>query len=139
MFERCIYFNTNALTRKLNVHWERAFARYDLAPSHGYLVRLILEKPGISQQSITQELQLEKSTITRFLTVLEKRAFIIRKPSDADPRQNVIFPTKKALKLEAELTQLGDELYKDMCAAIGAENVKTFVNLTRTINQRLSA
>ncbi len=31
MFERCMYFNTNALARKLNERWNKAFAKDALA------------------------------------------------------------------------------------------------------------
>ena len=137
MFERCIYFNTNALTRKLNARWEQAFSRYDLTPSHGYLLRVVLEKPGLSQQAISTELRLEKSTVTRFLTQLEARGFVVRKTSQNDPRQNEIFPTAKTLTLKKDLDALGDTLYEQMCTALGENNVKNFVTLARSINSQI--
>lgn len=134
MFERCLYFNTNALTRTLNAQWDQAFARYDLVPSHAYLLRIVLEKPGLSQQDIANELQLEKSTIARFLAQLEARDLIVRRVSDTDTRQNAVFPTKQALALESGLSELGNELYARMCKAIGTDNVKVFVEMAREIN-----
>ena len=134
MFERCIYFNTNALSRSLNKYWEQAFKKYDLVPSHGYLLRLVLEKPGLCQQEISNELLLEKSTITRFLAVLETRGFIMREAAQHDPRQNAVFPTEQAKALHQDLQDLGDELYAHMCSKVGKANLKSFVTLTRTIN-----
>jgi len=52
IFSRCMYFNSNALSRKLNAHWHKAFAQFDLPPSHGYLLRLVLSSPGLSQSKM---------------------------------------------------------------------------------------
>ena len=86
MFERCIYFNTNALARKLNALWDEGFAEFGLTPSQGYLLRLVLANPGMTQQSISQELQLNKSTVTRFVNQLEKKSLLQRTSSEGDQR-----------------------------------------------------
>ena len=137
MFERCIYFNTHALARKLNALWDEGFARFDLTPSQGYLLRLVLAQPGLTQQSLSRELQLNKSTVTRFVNQLEKKGLLIRAASDGDLRENVILPTEKALKAQANLESLGDTLYQNMCDSLGKQNVKTFVESVRVLNQKL--
>ena len=131
MFERCLYFNANALARRLNAKWDAAFAPLNLAPSHGYLLRLVLEKPGLSQQSIADELHLEKSTIARFVSKLEDRGLLERRPAQGSLRDNAIFPTDDAIKLKRPLQQLGDDLYADMTDAIGARNLKALVAALR--------
>ncbi|MCF6193385.1 MAG: MarR family transcriptional regulator, partial [Kangiellaceae bacterium] len=67
MFDRCLYFNTNHLARTVGKIWQEAFEEVGLAPAHAYLLRLVLEQPGIAQSKISAELHLEKSTITRFI------------------------------------------------------------------------
>lgn len=137
MFERCLYFNTNALARKLNARWERAFAEFDLSPSHGYLLRVVLETPGLSQREISEELGLEKSTVARFVGKLEKRRLLSRRISAEDQREKTVMPTAKARALYADLEALGDELYQSMCAVVGKRNVNTFVSTIRDISNRL--
>lgn len=127
MFERCIYFNTNVLARKLNARWATAFARFNLPPSQGYMLRLVLEQPGLSQHAIGGELQLEKSTVTRFISELELKGLVKRHISSDNNREKIIKPTKKAAKIQTELNALGDELYELMCEAIGEKNMKAFV------------
>ena len=137
MFERCIYFNTNALARRLNERWDTAFARFGLAPSHGYLLRLVLERPRLSQQAIASELRLEKSTVARFLDELEKRGLVERRRSGRDPRQNEIVPAPAARRMQKDLEALGDELYAEMCKSIGSAEVKAFVKSARAIADSL--
>lgn len=137
MFERCLYFNANALARKLNTLWETAFARYDLAPSHGYLLRLVLAEPGLHQQAIAAELRLDKSTVARFITQLEKKDLLVRQPSSKDQRGNIILPTKTALALQGELEALGAELYTTVCQTLGKENMARFVTDIREVTEKL--
>ncbi len=52
MFEQCLYFNLNALTRRINRMWNDAFASMELSPAHAYLLRLVLDEPGLSPKQI---------------------------------------------------------------------------------------
>lgn len=137
MFERCLYFNTNSLTRKLNSIWEKAFAEFDLPPSHAYLLRLVLEHPGLTQQKLAEELRLNKSTVTRFISALEKKQLLIREGSSTDQRQRVVSPSLKALAIQNELQVLGGELYASMCEKLGRENVEEFVKTARLLHEKL--
>lgn len=134
MFERCLYFNINALTRTINRIWDEAFAEFNLSPSHAYLLRLVLTTPGLTPKQISLELKLEKSTVTRFLDALSKKGFIVRKSgTSGDAREQGIFPTKKSEKITTQLEHKGDELYQKMLKKIGKTELTTLVkNLRKT-------
>ncbi len=132
MFDRCLYFNINALTRVVNKKWAEAFAAFDLSPAHGYLLRVVLAKPGISQKELASELRLEKSTITRFVDSLEKRGLVARTKGVApDGRAQNIHPTAAAKKIHASLESLGDELYRTMVSKIGKDRLESLVGQLR--------
>ena len=137
MFERCLYFNTNTLARKLNSRWEKAFASFDLPPSHAYLLRLVIECPGLNQQQLANELQLNKSTVTRFVAALERKKLLIRKVTSEDQREHSIWPSRKATAIQLKLEQVGSELYSSLCATLGRENLEYFVKTARQINDQL--
>ena len=139
MFERCLYFNVNALTRKVNRIWDDAFAKFGLSPAHAYLLRLVLSTPGLSPKQISLELKLDKSTITRFLDALETKAMIARKAGmSGDAREQGIYPTKKAEKIAVNLEQTGNELYQEMLKSIGDSELKSLVNDLREAKDRVS-
>lgn len=136
MFDRCLYFNINALTRLVNKKWIEAFAQFELSPAHGYMLRVVLSKPGITQKELAQELKLEKSTVTRFVDALQKKALISRKTSDFDSREQNIHPTHRALQIHDSLEGLGDDLYQTMVSTIGKEQLSTLVSkLQETANK----
>lgn len=135
MFDRCLYFNLNALTRKVNKIWEKAFAEFDLSPSHAYLLRAVLAQPRMSQQAIATELNLEKSTITRFIDHLSKRGFLKRNKSG---REQFITPTQKSLDLFDSLEKQGEQLYQKMSQTIGQESLDSMVSELRNTSKKLT-
>lgn len=138
MFERCLYFNVNALARAVNRIWDEAFAEFDLSPSHAYLLRLVLAEPGLTPKQISQELKLEKSTITRFLHVLAEKNLINRKSSNSgDAREQGIYPTRKAQNIASQLEDKGNELYRKMTDNIGKTKLVDLVGELRNTESQL--
>ena len=137
MFDRCLYFNTNALARKLNARWDKAFAHTGLSPAHAYLVRLVLQRPGIAQRDIATALHLEKSTVSRFLQHLEKEGWISRRAARPAAKEKRVYPEQRALALEHKLTALGDALYDQMRAALGKDELDTLVKTLRKVEHMI--
>lgn len=138
MFERCLYFNVNALTRVVNHVWDDAFAEFNLSPSHAYLLRLALSQPGLTPKQIGLELKLEKSTITRFLNSLESKGFIRRKKCiSGDAREQGIYPTKKSQQISKQLENKGDQLYNTMLNSIGKKELTSLVSTLRSTETQL--
>lgn len=135
MFERCLYFNLNALVRKVDKIWENAFADLGLSPAHAYLLRLVLTQPSITQKGIAQELRLEKSTVTRFIDALAEKGYLRRTRVGREQR---IAPTAAARRLETQLNAQGDALYAKMTKAIGTTNLVDLVRRLREASDQLS-
>lgn len=132
MFERCLYFNINALTRAVNRIWGEAFDEFGLSPSHAYLLRLVLSSPGLSPKQISKELKLEKSTITRFLDSLQKKGFLRReKGVSVDAREQAIYPTIKSEKIAVKLEEKGNSLYQKIIKNIGKNELTDLVGELR--------
>lgn len=134
MYERCLYFNLNALTRRVNKIWDQAFQEFGLSPAHAYLLRLVLESPGIAQQTIANELKLEKSTVARFVEVLEKKDFLFRKKSG---REQLVYPTRAAESINGSLAEQCDKLYQKMIKSLGKTNMTGLVEDLRSTGNKL--
>ena len=72
-FDQCLYFNLAALNRKITKIWEQEFGKLDLSPSHGYVLAAIAEMPEISHKTLSELMELDPSTMTRFLDKLESK------------------------------------------------------------------
>ena len=139
MFERCLYFNVNALARAVNRIWDQAFKEFGLSPAHAYLMRLVLAEPGVSQKAIAEELKLEKSTITRFVDSLQEKGLLKRsKTGVQDSREQRVFATEKAKRMHAALEKKGDELYQTMCKKLGKNEIRSLVVQLREAGKTLA-
>lgn len=138
MFERCLYFNLNSLTRKVNRVWDQAFAEFDLSPAHAYLLRLVLAEPGLNQKQLADQLNLNKSTITRFIDALETKALVKRKKSmTKDAREQIIIASQKAEKIHQQLEDSGDALYQKMQEKLGHEALTQLVQQLKSSTKKL--
>jgi len=70
-----------------------------------YLITLY-HHPGISQEELAKHLNVNKSSVTRQLSALEEKGYIIRKPNPDDRRSMLVYPTEKALALQERMRQV---------------------------------
>jgi len=132
MFEECLYFNTNALARTVTRIWTEAYRPFDLSPPHAFLLRVVLAKPGLMPRELAVELNLSRSTVTRFLDSLEGRGLLARKSATQDGREVQVYPTKTAKSIHESLDETGGNLTKLMEEMFGQGDLsKTVAKLRR--------
>lgn len=137
MFEKCIYFNTNALVRQINKIWDEAFKPLGLSPSHAYVLRVVLEQPGVSMKHVSEELELAPSTVTRFIDSLINKQLLTRELDNDDKRGTRIYPTSKAKKIHKKLESTGQELYTRMNKILGKKDFAELVTDIRVVRNKL--
>ena len=95
-----------------------------MSPSHAYLLKLVIEEPGIQAGQVAEQLQLTPSTITRLIEKLEEKKLVFR---SAEGKLTNVFPTQKAKDMKPQLKQCIDEFYEKTVKILGKEESKTFV------------
>lgn len=103
MFDHCLYFNTTALARLLEREWTQAFKPLGLTPSQGFMLRVVLAKPGLLQNELATTLAISRPTATRTLDGLQKLALVERRSTASDGREFAIHPSAAALHMKDEL------------------------------------
>ncbi len=137
MFEECLYFNSNALARTVTRIWAEAYRPLELSPPHAFLLRVVLAKPGLLPRELADELNLSRSTITRFLDSLEKRDLLIRRPTERDGRELQVYPTKAAKDIHQELDLTGGTLTQLMGEIVGQDDLSKTVAKLREVQKIL--
>ena len=137
MFEECIYFNSNALARTVSRIWTEAYQQFNLSPPHAFLLRVVLAKPGLFPRELAEELNLSRSTITRFLDGLEKRGLLVRKPAEKDGRGLQVYPTRTAKEIHQKLDDIGGRLTKLMAEIVGKDELTQTVAKLRQVQKSL--
>jgi DNA-binding MarR family transcriptional regulator len=121
MFEQCLYFNTTALARVLEREWSAAFKPFGLTPSQGFMLRAVLQQPGMLPSELARTLVIQRPTATRALDGLQKLGLIERRAGGADGREQAIHPTGAARAVEAALNAASAGVTRRLKKTLGVE------------------
>ena len=123
-FSQCLYFSSNALARKIEKLAQESWDKVNLSPSHAYLLMLTLENPGIQPKAISEQLQLQPSTVTRLLEKLEQKKLVVR---TSEGKLTNVYPTPKAKELWPQMQECISEFNQNCELTIGEMDTKNLV------------
>lgn len=131
-----MYFASNALARKMEKLAVNSWSRVDLSPSHGYLLMLVIEEPGIQPGALANQLQLQPSTITRLIEKLESRKLVVR---TAEGKQTNVYPTPKGRDLLPKLKECVNDFYQHYVSILGKDESSRLVQNMLRVTDKLEA
>jgi len=137
VFDSCLYFNTTALARLLEREWSDAFARHRLTPAQAFMLRLVLDRPGLLQRELADELTISPPTATRALHGLEAKRLIERRASANDGREWAIHPRPKAVAIKDDLNASSAAVTARLKKRLGAGTFQDTVGQLRGIRAAL--
>lgn len=114
----CLFFTANRLSRSITKMAEEEFAVTGLTPMYGYLIRLVIGTPGISQKELSEKLCITASTLTRFIDKLENKQLVERK---VQGKTVLVYPTPKGQELEDSIREASRNLRLRYEAILGKE------------------
>ncbi len=134
MFKNCLYFNLNVLFREINRIWEEEFAKIGLSPSHGYLLNIVLSRPGITQKGVADTMRLKPSTISRFIDSLVVKGYLLRQQ---EGKGSLLYPTGRAASMQYELETIIKNLNEGIVQQTSKEETKELLNKLLDYYQKL--
>jgi len=134
-YSKCLYFTANALARKVERLAITSWKPVNLSPSHGYLLMMVLDMPGIQPGGIADEMQLTPSTITRLIEKLEAASLLVR---TTEGKITNIYPTPKAKTLYPAMKQCVADFSKAYAAIISEKECSEIVESMNLLNDKLS-
>jgi DNA-binding MarR family transcriptional regulator len=137
MFDHCLYFNTTALARALEREWASAFKPFGLTPSQAFMLRVVLEQPGLLQNEVASILSISRSTATRTLDGLQKQMLVERRTTERDGREFAIHPTAAARTMKAALNTAGGEVTARLKKQLGSRHFSDTVGKVKSTRSSL--
>lgn len=120
MFDHCLYFNTTALARLLEREWTQAFKPFGLTPAQAFMLRVVLDKPGLLQSELAATLAISRSTATRTLDGLQALELVARQSTGKDGREAAIVPTAQALAQRDAINAASADVTRRLKKELGA-------------------
>ena len=82
---------------------EKELADTGLSGCHTPYLTALYRRPGLSQEEMARELNVNKSSVTRQLAILEEKGYVERRGDPKDKRSLLIYPTEKSLSLQERI------------------------------------
>jgi DNA-binding MarR family transcriptional regulator len=138
MFDHCLYFNTTALARALEREWTLAFKPFGLTPSQAFMLRVVLDKPGLLQGELAREMAIARPTATRTLDGLQKLKLVERRGTPADGREYAIHPLDAAAAIKDDLNAASAKVTRRLKKALGASHFDDTVVMVKKVRATLT-
>ena len=133
-YSQCLYFSSGSLARKVEKLAQESWKPVGLAPSHGYLLMMVIDDPGIQPGVLANELQLQPSTITRLIEKLEEKKLVVR---IAEGKATNVYPTSKAKQLNSKLRECVSHFYAAHATILGREECSKMVRNMNKLADKL--
>ena len=137
VFDQCMYFNTSALARRLEREWSEAFAPFGLTPPQAFMLRAVIEQPGMVQSQLAEKMLIARPTATRALDGLERLGLVERQPSESDRREIAVHPTRKGASLRKGLNEASGAVTKRLKRLLGEDAFLDTVSKVKGIRSAL--
>lgn len=119
------------IDRYNQMYIEREYRSTNLGQGQIHILLTLFQKDNISQDSLSKELKLDKTTVTRAIKKLEESGYIIRVPSSQDRRVNLIYLTDKAKSIQKEISSTMLAWTEILSDGFTAEEKEQFLNMLR--------
>lgn len=112
-------------------------AGVDLNTPQMVLMEHIDMEEGVNQQTLTDHLCLDKTTVTRYIDVLEQKNLVTRVPDRSDRRQNMIYLTQPGKQLLGRLEKAVLKTQHEATQGIDTQELATFRKVLHQIRVNL--
>jgi len=117
-----------------------AFRRHklDLTKEQMIVLKKLYFSDGLNQNELALITLRDKSTLTRLLSKMEKKGYIIRKTSTTDKRNKLLYITKKGKDIFFVVQPILKELMKTIHTGITEEEKQNMINTLKKIQTNLT-
>lgn len=131
-----MHAEANRFSRELSRYFDSFFEEYNLAAPYAEVMILLSEREETGQSELADALHLAPSTITRFLSKLEKRGWVKKRASGRSVMASL---TKEGKRKAAELNERYELALKGLEDLLGERYVETVKPLLHHGSELMSA
>ena len=109
-----------------------------LTPEQFMLIDLLWNEGEMTQQQLANQLKKDKNSVTMLVDAIESKGLVVRRQNTLDRRSNTVVLTEKALELKEMAKQKGISILDGMLEGISEEELHSFLNTLRLLNQNMT-
>ena len=109
-----------------------------LTPEQFMLIAQLWNEGEMTQQQLANQLKKDKNSVTMLVDAIESKGLVVRRQNTLDRRSNTVVLTDKALELKEMAKQKGISILDGMLEGISEEELHSFLNTLRLLNQNMT-
>ena len=109
-----------------------------LTPEQFMLIDLLWNEGEMTQQQLANQLKKDQNSVTMLVDAIESKGLVVRRQNTLDRRSNTVVLTDKALELKEMAKQKGISILDGMLEGISEEELHSFLNTLRLLNQNMT-
>ena len=110
----------------------------EIAGAYHLYVYAICNKPGRSQDELSRDLFVHKSSVARAIAYLEERGLIERKNDECDKRISRVYPTERMLSLLPRVREISKSFIEQLTDGISEEELELFDSVLKRMKENAS-
>ena len=119
--------------------FRRSRLNLDIPPSRHAYILSICRAPGRTQDELSADICVNKSTVARVLDSLEELGYVRRTPSEEDKRCLLVYPTDKMLEVLPAIKEVTKSWNSLITEGIPEEELETFNSVLKRMEERARA
>lgn len=131
-----LYALGNAMWRRLGEHMREAELA-DVTPMHATIIAYLEEHGEVYQRDLENEFQVNRSTITKIVQIMERKGYIRRETVPQDGRLKRLVLTELGRGLYARLRWCGESTNQEMMNALAPEEQRMLLASLAKIRKKL--
>ena len=104
-----------------------------LTPPQAFLLRAVLDRPGLPQRELAESPVISRPTTTRSIDGLAAKGLVERVASDHDGREFLIHPTRRAESIKTELNENSGKVTRRLKKLLGEHSFAETVERVRVV------
>lgn len=129
----------NMANRQAVVFWEESLRQTGFPGKCLPYLWEICQRPGLSQDALAHTLDVNKSSVTRNVGVLEADGYVERRASEVDRRVIFLYPTDRAYEILPRLLEAVNDWQATLTRGMSPEEVELLSELAEHLTANLEA
>lgn len=119
--------------RRSQIFYTEQLEKIGISSGQFMYIVCICENPGYTQDELSQQLIIDKSTVAKVLSQLETNEFITKITNSNDRRAFNIFPTDKALTIYPKILKIKDQWHRKITEGLSDIECDVFQKLMEKV------
>ncbi|MDP4159842.1 MAG: MarR family transcriptional regulator [Bacillota bacterium] len=129
---------TNQTSKKIMRFLNSKLELHDITLEQWIVLLNLSQQDKITQKELAKNVDKDQPTLARILDILERKKFVVRKPSEKDRRAFNVQITEKGINLKNQVAPSLESFFQTIIEGISDEEIEIYKRVLLKINRNIN-